>query len=43
MIAAGNWCFYSRRQIFRSRSMSKAVKIKIYNTMVKPVVYGSET
>jgi hypothetical protein len=30
--------------IFRSRSMSKAVKIKIYRMMVKPVVvYGSET
>jgi hypothetical protein len=27
-----------------SRAMSKAVKIKIYKTMVKPdVVYGSET
>ena len=43
-IAAGNRCFYSLRQIFRSRAMSKAVKIKIYKTMVKPVVvFGSET
>ena len=40
-IAASNRCFYSRRQIFRSRAMSKAVKIKIYKTTVKPVVvYG---
>ena len=32
------------RQIFRSRAMNKAVKIKIHNTMVKPaVVFGSET
>ena len=41
-IAAGNTrrCFYSLRQIFRRRAMSKAVKRKIY----KPVaVYGSET
>jgi len=43
-ITAGNRCFYSLRQIFRSRTMSKAVKIKIHKTMVKPVaVYGSET
>jgi len=32
------------RQIFRSRAVSRAVKIKIYKTMVKPgVVFGSET
>ena len=42
-IAAGNKCFYSLRQIFRSRDMSKAVKIKIYKALVKPVVvFGSE-
>jgi hypothetical protein len=41
---AGNRCFYSLRQIFRSRAMNKAVKIKIHNTMVKPtVLFGSET
>ena len=43
-IAAGNRVFYSLRQMFRSRATSKAAKIKIYKTMVKPVVvYGSET
>jgi len=43
-ITAGNRCFYSLRQIFRSRTLSKAVKIKIHKTTVKPVaVYGSET
>jgi hypothetical protein len=37
-------CFYSLRQIFRSRALSKAVKMKIYKTIVKPaVVSGSET
>ena len=42
--AAGNRCFYSLRQIFRSRAMNKAVKIKIHNTMVKPaVLFGCET
>jgi hypothetical protein len=42
--AAGNRFFYSPRQIFRSRVMSKAVKIKIYKMTVKPAaVFGSET
>jgi hypothetical protein len=42
-IAADNRCFYSLIQIIRSRAMNKAVKIKIYKTMVKPaVVFGSE-
>jgi len=40
--AAGIRCFYSRRQIFSSRAMSEAVKIKMYKMMVKPV-YRSET
>jgi hypothetical protein len=41
---SGSRCLYSLRQIFRSRAMSKVVKIKIYKTKVKPVVvYGSET
>ena len=37
-IAAGNRCFYSLGQIFKSGAMSKAVNIKIYKTIVKPVV-----
>ena len=42
--AAGIRCFYSRRQIFSSRAMSEAVKIKMYKMMVKPVVvFRSET
>ena len=41
---AGTRCFYSRRQIFSSRAMSEAVKIKMYKMMMKPVVvYRSET
>jgi hypothetical protein len=36
--------FYSPRQIFRSRAVNKAVKIKINKTMVQPVVLcGSAT
>ena len=43
-IAVFNRCFYSLRQIFRAKAISKAVKIKIYKMMVKPVVvFGSET
>jgi hypothetical protein len=43
-IASGNRCFYCLRQIFRSRTMSKAVKTKIYKMMVKPaVVFGYKT
>jgi len=42
-IAASNRCFYLR-QIFKSRVMRKAVKIKIYKMVVKPVaVFGSAT
>ena len=40
-ISAVNGRFYSLRQIFRSRAISKVVKIKVYKNMVKP--NGSET
>ena len=43
-IAEGDICFYNLGQLFRSRAISKAVKIKINKMMVKLVVeYGSET
>jgi hypothetical protein len=43
-IVASNGYFNGPRQIFRSRAVSKAVKMKIYKTMVKPaVVSGSAT
>jgi hypothetical protein len=43
-IAASNGYLYGVRHIIRSRAVSKAVKIKVYKTMVQPVVvYGSET
>lgn len=43
-IAAGNRCFYSLKQIFKSRTMSRVAKIKTYKTILKPVVmFGSET
>jgi len=43
-IAASDRCFCSLGQTFRSRALSKTIKIALYKTMVKPVVvYGSET
>jgi len=45
-IFAGNRCYCSLRQIFRSTAMSKSVEIKIYEykKMVQPVaVFGSKT
>jgi hypothetical protein len=42
-MAAGNKSSDSLRQMFRSRALRKAVKIKVYKMMVKPaVVFGSE-
>ena len=43
-IAASNRRFYSLGQAFRSRTVSKALKIKIHKTIMKPLmVFGSET
>jgi hypothetical protein len=42
-ITAVNSCYYALKHIFKSRAVSKAVKTKIYKTLVKPIVmYGSE-
>ena len=44
MIALCDRCLHITGQIFRSRAVSKAIKIKIYETIVRPVVlYGRET
>ena len=37
-ISASNILFFSLRQIFRSRDMSKTIKIKIYKMTVKSFV-----
>ena len=40
----GNACFYSVQNLLSSSLLSKTVKIKIYRTMIFPVVlYGCET
>jgi hypothetical protein len=41
---SGNACYYSVQNLLSSRLMSKNLKIKIYETLILPVVlYGCET
>ena len=43
-IKAGNSCYYSVQTLLSSRLLSKNLKIKIYKTIILPVVlYGCET
>ena len=43
-LKAGNSCYYSVQTLLSSRVLSKNLKIKIYKTIILPVVlYGCET
>ena len=43
-LKAGNSCYYSVQILLSSRLLSKNLKIKIYKTIILPVVlYGCET
>ena len=43
-LKAGNSCYYSVQTLLSSRFLSKNLKIKIYKTIIEPVVlYGCET
>lgn len=43
-LGAGNKCFYSLLDIFKRRQISRTTKLRIYNSIVRPVVtYGCET
>ena len=43
-LKAGNSCYYSVQTLLSSRLLSKNLKIKIYKTIILPVViYGCET
>ena len=43
-LKAGNSCYFSVQTLFSSRLLSKNLKIKIYKTIILPVVlYGCET
>ena len=43
-LRSGNACYHSVQNLFSSRLLSKNLKIKIYRTIILPVVlYGCET
>ena len=43
-LRSGNACYYSAQNLLSSRLLSKNVKIKIYRTIILPIVlYGCET
>ena len=43
-LRSGNACYYSVQNLLSSRLLSKNLKIKIYRTIILPVVlYGCET
>lgn len=43
-IASGNKAFYGLRKMFFSKTLSKKLKVRLYQTLVRPIVtYGSET
>ena len=43
-LRAGNACYYSVQNLLSSRLLSKNLKIKIYRTIILPIVlYGCET
>jgi hypothetical protein len=43
-IAVGNKCYYAQGTILKRRSISQSIKIRLYKTIIRPVVtYGAET
>jgi hypothetical protein len=43
-VMAGNKCYYALGSIMRSKLISRKSKLKIYRTVIKPIViYASET
>jgi hypothetical protein len=43
-VSAGNICYYALGSVMKSKSISTQSKLKIYRTIIKPVVmYASET
>jgi hypothetical protein len=42
-MAAGNQSYYALAKIMKSREISKSTKLKIYRTIIRPIViYGCE-
>jgi len=43
-LQSANKCFYGLSKIFRSRAISKNLKVRMYLTLLRPIVlYGAET
>jgi hypothetical protein len=43
-ITAGNKTFYANRKVFQSKLLSRKSKLKLYRTLIRPIVtYASET
>jgi hypothetical protein len=43
-LQSANKCFFGFRKIFRSRAISKKLKVRMYLTLLRPIVlYGAET
>jgi plasmid maintenance system killer protein len=43
-IAVDNKCYYALGSIFKQRSISQSIKIRLYKTIIRPAVtYGAET
>ena len=39
----GNACYHSAQKLLSSRLLSRNLKVKVYRTIILPVLYGCET
>jgi hypothetical protein len=43
-LTAGNKCYHALRQILKKRYISQSIKVRLYKTVIRPIVtYGVET
>jgi hypothetical protein len=43
-IMDGNWIYFFYKQLFKSNTLSKRTKIKLYKSLVRPaIIYSAET